>query len=784
MIRLSLLLLSIILSITAISQDDELTLWYKQPAADWNGALPIGNGRLGAMVFGETEKERIQLNEESLWAGRRVDNNSTQAGSHLKEIQELILNDENKKAFEVSNQYLLGKPPQLRSYQTLGDLYFDFGHQGEINDYKRSLDLKTGIASVTYKTGDVQYKREVFVSAPDNVIIVRLTADRAGAINCKVTLSREKDATIKAVSQNELEMSGQIVDVSDEIKGEGGADMKFNALLKAMSSGGNIISANNSLLVTNADAVTILLTAATDYNFEKLNFDRSIDSKAICETIIAKASVNSIQTLQQKHLTEYQPMFGRMLLRLGTTDKSSVPTDQRLEELRKGAIDPQLVSLYFQYARYLLMSSSRSPGVMPANLQGIWNKDFDAPWNADFHTNINLQMNYWPAEVCNLSETVIPLANFIDYMREPGRVTAQKMYNAKGWTMHHCTDAFGKTAIHDGVGWGTSPLAAAWLCLHLFEHYQFGGDKVFLREKAWPVMKEAAEFVQSFLIKDKNGYLVTAPSVSPENSFKLPDGSIGQMSYAPAIDIEIITAFFNDCIATGKALNADQSFIASLAQIVKQLPLLQVSKKYGIIQEWIKDYDENEPGHRHMSQLFGLYPVSLITPQTPILFEAAKKTIERRLQNGGGHTGWSRAWIINFYARLLDSEKAYENVIALLTKSTLINLFDNHPPFQIDGNFGGAAGIAEMLLQSQNGQINLLPALPKEWNEGEVKGICARGGFVIDMKWKDGEIVSCRIYSKSGGVANIIYKNKTGVVRTKANSFYELNKDFRWKEAK
>ena len=784
MIRLSLLLLSIILSITAISQDDELTLWYKQPAADWNGALPIGNGRLGAMVFGETEKERIQLNEESLWAGRRVDNNSTQAGSHLKEIQELILNDENKKAFEVSNQYLLGKPPQLRSYQTLGDLYFDFGHQGEINDYKRSLDLKTGIASVTYKTGDVQYKREVFVSAPDNVIIVRLTADRAGAINCKVTLSREKDATIKAVSQNELEMSGQIVDVSDEIKGEGGADMKFNALLKAMSSGGNIISANNSLLVTNADAVTILLTAATDYNFEKLNFDRSIDSKAICETIIAKASANSIQTLQQKHLTEYQPMFGRMSLRLGTTDKSFVPTDQRLEELRKGAIDPQLVSLYFQYARYLLMSSSRSPGVMPANLQGIWNKDFDAPWNADFHTNINLQMNYWPAEVCNLSETVIPLANFIDYMREPGRVTAQKMYNAKGWTMHHCTDAFGKTAIHDGVGWGTSPLAAAWLCLHLFEHYQFGGDKVFLREKAWPVMKEAAEFVQSFLIKDKNGYLVTAPSVSPENSFKLPDGSIGQMSYAPAIDIEIITAFFNDCIATGKVLNADQSFIASLAQIVKQLPPLQVSKKYGIIQEWIKDYDENEPGHRHMSQLFGLYPVSLITPQTPILFEAAKKTIERRLQNGGGHTGWSRAWIINFYARLLDSEKAYENVIALLTKSTLINLFDNHPPFQIDGNFGGAAGIAEMLLQSQNGQINLLPALPKEWNEGEVKGICARGGFVIDMKWKDGEIVSCRIYSKSGGVANIIYKNKTAVVRTKANSFYELNKDFRWKEAK
>ena len=764
----------------AAAQESPLSLWYKQPADNWNEALPVGNGRLGAMVFGDVEKEHIQLNEESLWAGKRVDDNNPGAASHLREIQQLILNDEQRKAFELSDKYMLGTTSRFRSYQTLGDLYLDFGQQGDIKNYMRSLDLQTGIVTTRYEIGGVQYKREVFASAPDNIIVVQISSGKPGAINCKITLSREKDATVTTGAAGVLEMSGQLADVNDRFNGEGGLGMKFHALLKTTQREVTVAAANNSLLVSNATSVTIILTAATDYNFSKLNYDRGIDSRAKCASIIAGLPSADVALLQQRHLAEYQALFNRLSFQLGTVDKSSLPTDIRLDELRKGNNDPQLITLYFQYARYLLISSSRHPGVMPANLQGIWNKEYEAPWNADFHTNINIQMNYWPAEVSNLSETVAPLINFIDYMRVPGRVTAEKMYNAKGWTMHHSTDAFGKTGIHDGVNWGTSPLAAAWLCLHLWEHYQFTMDKGFLRDKAWPIMKEAAQFVQSFLVEDKNGRLVTVPSVSPENSFKMPDGSTEQMTYAPTIDIAIITSLYNACSEAGALLKVDKSFTDSLAQTLKRLPPIHVSKKYGTIQEWINDYDEAEPGHRHMSQLFALHPASLITPEMPELFDAAKKTLERRLQNGGGHTGWSRAWIINFYARLLEGEKAQENVLALLTKSTLINLFDNHPPFQIDGNFGGAAGIAEMLLQSQNGRIQLLPALPKAWESGSIKGICARGGFVLDMEWGNGDITAFRVFSRAGGTANLIYKGKKTVVKTTAGKWYELNKEFKW----
>ena len=760
----------------AQNDNNSLKLWYQQPAKEWNEALPVGNGRLGAMVFGRVEQELIQLNEESLWAGKNIDINNPEGPKHLKEIQRFLLEGENGKAYELSDKYLLSTPPRLRSYQTLGDILIDFGEQGNYKSYKRELNLKTGIATTTYEISGVKYKREIFVSAPQNCIVVKITADKPKSINCKINLSREKDATVDCVDNNTLLMSGQITDVDDVTHGEGGFNMKFHSLLKVRHNGGTIQAAFNSLLVQNANSVTLFLTAATDYNFSKLDYDRSIDSKAICENIIGKAFNFNDKELTRQHLNEYQSLFNRVSLELNGRDMSNLPTDKRLESFKKSGDDPQLISLYFQFGRYLLMSSSRAPGILPANLQGIWNEFYNAPWSSDYHTNINLQMNYWPAEVCNLSETVLPLVNFIDHYRVPGRVTAKELYGAKGWTMHHATDIFGKTGINAGIHWGTSPLSASWLCMHLWEHYLFTGDKEFLINTAYPIMKEAAEFIQSFLIEDTNGHLVTAPSMSPENSFKLKTGEQSVLTYAPAIDIETIQAFYSACMEAARISGEDKSFIKSLEATLKKLPPVKVSERYGIVQEWIEDYEEAEPGHRHMSQLIGLYPFNLINEGTPDLFEAAKKTLTRRLTYGGGHTGWSRAWIINFYARLQEGEKAYDNVVALLQKSTLNNLFDNHPPFQIDGNFGGTAGIAEMLLQSQNEVLHLLPALPKEWSAGEVKGLVARGGFVVDIKWENGKPEGVKIYSKNGGNCTVRFGEKIIKLKTQAGKSYELKK--------
>lgn len=763
------LILTLIISLLGMNlfAQSDLKLWYKSPSKTWNDALPIGNGRLGAMVYGRTNTEIIQLNEESLWSGHRINDNNPQSLAHLKEIQELILNGKNNEAHALMNKYMLASPINFQSYQTLGELKLEFANPSSSKNYQRSLDLYTGIASIIFT-------RESFISAPDNVLIIKLSADKAKSLNFKVSLSRE-DISVTATDNRTLLLNGQIIDLPSNTYGEGGPGLKFNAVLKAETKDGKTYAANNSILIEAASEVILTFTAVSDYNLAKLNFDRSINTKQICENIINKASQKSYAELLQNHLNEFTPLMKKVDFDLKGEDFSNIPTDERMAKVRTGSEDKQLITNYFQYGRYLLLSSSRAPGILPANLQGIWNEFYDAPWKSDYHTNINIQMNYWPVDLANISEAMPPFVNFVDALRDAGKTAANEMYGAKGWTVHHATNIFGRTGIISGIHWGTSPLAASWLCLNIWEHYRFTGNQKYLKEKAYPIMKEAVEFVQSFLIKDKNGYLVTAPSMSPENSFKLPNGQKDQITYAPTIDIMLIQELYKACIEAGTLLKDDAQFIKSLKTTLSKLPPIQISPKTGGIQEWIEDYDEVEPGHRHISHLLGLYPANLIHPNTA-LFEAAKKTLQRRLTNGGGHTGWSRAWIINFYARLLDGEKAGENVQLLLQKSTFDNLFDNHPPFQIDGNFGGTAGIAEMLVQSHNGYIQLLPALPKSWNSGKIKGLKARGGFEINEEWVNGKLASASILSKNGGKCIIKYGKKTLTLNTKAGQNYNLSR--------
>jgi len=776
------LLTAFLIGLSSCGKKDEKssgneTLWYSQPAGKWEEALPLGNGRMGAMVFGGVKKERLLLNEESLWAGSQYESAADDFYQNLRFIQNLVLEGEQVKADSLGRMLLTKKPTDKRSYQPLGNIYMELSRDsGDVTDYRRELNLRNGIARVSYKINGTEYVREYLLSAEDDVLAIHLYSSEPGSISGKIDITRWKDTEINTAGNNQLIMDGQIIDLENPPddpnpggSGPGGAHMKFAGKMMVRNTEGSVSAGDTSIMVDQADEMTILFTAATDYNLNKMNFDRSIDPGEKAESIMAKARQRSWEAIKEAHIDEHRSLFDRVSLDFGQSKLEGLPTDQRLDSLKKGIAVPEFLEQYFQYGRYLLMSSSRAPGRLPPSQTGLWSAEKWASWEADYKININHQMKYWPTDNCNLSPTFDPLVGWLKELSERGSITAEKLYRADGWFCSHATTPFGRTTPKGStigsqfVNGVLDPLAGAWMATALWRHYEYSQDKAFLRE-FYPVLKGAAEFIADILVEDNSGKLVVVPSTSPENSYIEPQsGKSLRITKASTYHMSIARAIFDAVITSSSILEQDQGLRNRLRDIKKQFPPFKIGED-GTLQEWIRDYEEANPGHRHISHLLGLYPFTLITPRQSDLFTAAEKALDRRVAHMTSSPGFTKAHLANAYARLGKGDKAIQCFMKLFKQNTVDNLRSR---LGLAPNCGVATAIAEILLQShlqdENGNyiVHLLPALPSAWPKGEVKGLKARGGFEVDMAWEKRELISAEIQSTKEGILKLKYRDET-----------------------
>ncbi len=752
------------------------TLWYAAPADDWHAALPVGNGHLGAMVFGDPVGERIQITEESIWAGPPVPEMPETTRAAIEEARTLTAQGKYVEADARILDKALAPRIAPRSQQPLGDLAirFDYGRgAGEVTDYRRELDLSTAVATSTWKRDNVVYEAEVFCGAAENVCIARFRAREPGKLNCSVQLRRESGAISRCLGDDALLLQGQ---ASHKGKHLG---VKFAGVVKVVASGGTSLQDTDTLHIEGADEVILYLAAATDYNFDAPYEPLQHDLSEVVRARVEAAAGKAYDVILQKHIADHRTLFSRVDLQLGDAGAGNRPIDERVQAVRDGATDTALEALQFHYGRYLLITSSL-PGCMPANLQGVWNDMLAAPWNCDYHTNINLQMNYWPAEVANLSECHLPLFDLVERLLPSGRDSAARL-GCRGAFMGHVTDAWLFTTFFGRPGYGMWVMGLAWCSQHFMEHVRFTGDMDFLEKRALPMLRECALFFLDWLVEDpESGKLVSGPSTSPENSFVTDEGR-AVLTIGCAMDQEIIWDTFTNYLEALALLGQPDELQTEVEAALARLAQPSIGSD-GRLMEWPGEFEEREPGHRHVSHLYGLHPGRQFTRDgTPELLAAAEKSLDYRLSHGGGHTGWSRTWLINFRARLGDGEKAHEDVRAFIGKLTEANLFCTHPPFQIDGNFGYAAGVAEMLLQSHErlsiadcrlpiGEgavesdivvLSLLPALPRAWGRGAARGLCARGGFEVDMEWEDGELVKASVLSRLWNSCVVRYGEQT-----------------------